>query len=129
MVIMPQADSFTNALVLTISIPSFVLLSLIVDDTAEDENIDEHGDILLEYGHDCDSSCSTINHFLNRIFNIKPYALKFCKIIGYFKHKLRLMRSFFTKYIGDIKVLTPFYYAFNLFYAVQRNFVSFELRS
>jgi hypothetical protein len=36
------------------------------------------------------------------------------------------LNFFFTK---SIKVLTPFYYAFNLFYAVQRNFVSFELRS
>jgi hypothetical protein len=131
MVIMPQADSFTNALVLTISIPSFVLLSLIVDDTTEDENIDEHGDILLERGYDCDSSCSNINRFLNQIFNVKPYALKFLTIASYFKHKLfRFMRSFFIKDVEDTKNtkgLISLYYTFNLFYLVQGNFVSFEL--
>jgi hypothetical protein len=77
MVIMPQADSFTNALVLTISIPSFVLLSLVVDDTAEDENADEYGDVLLEYSYNGDSSCYQYDYLIQQVFSAITYVLEF----------------------------------------------------
>jgi hypothetical protein len=77
MVIMPQADSFTNALVLTISIPSFVLLSLVVDDTAEDENADEYGDVLLEYSYNGDSSCYQYDYLIQQVFSAIAYVLEF----------------------------------------------------
>jgi hypothetical protein len=98
MVIMPQADSFTNALVLTISIPSFVLLSLVVDDTAEDENVDEYGDVFLEYSYTGDSSSWRYDYLIQQIFSAVTYVLElFSSIRRLISLLIRFIMSMFIK--------------------------------
>jgi hypothetical protein len=123
MVIMPQADSFTNALVLTISIPSFVLLSLVVDDTAEDENVDEYGDVLLEYSYNSDSSCYQYDYLIQQVFSAITYVLEFFSSI----QRLLFLLIHFIMFLL-VRYSSASYLTVNCVNLIEGNATIFELK-
>jgi len=69
MVIMPQADSLTNVLVIAYAIPFFMITSFLNDETSEEEELDDCIEAFMDYAFQSDNSCCLLDNITQVIFS------------------------------------------------------------